>query len=242
MAGIHTQLYLFWLPEIAFTALFIRAGYPYPTKKAFWLKMCASTLFLLHGLAAYILTPAQGAFGRWVAAGLALGWFGDIFLTLHPFLPPHTSARTRALVTLPGGIAFFFGHAAYVIACTRLFGAQAFSLPVFAGVWLALMALPAALHAVLRVQLGRYAAPIVVYALGITAMAAYACCIAVRGYSDAGRALLIAAPLLFVVSDSTLGLRTFTKDRFHSIGVRTVCLGAYYAAQMLFGLSILYLQ
>lgn len=237
---IAAAMALCWAAQIVFTSLFIRAGYPKSTKKAFLLKMCASSLFVLNGALAYRLADAPGAYGKWVLAGLVCGWIGDIFLTIHPFLPPDAGQKTMFIVMVPGGIAFLLGHAAYVVALTRLSGVSAFSLPLFFGVWAVLMAVIAALYRLLRLDAGRFLVPITIYALALTAMASFACTIALRGYSNpAARAVLIAAPLLFITSDCTLAARSFCKDRFRSIGVRILYLGTYFAAQMLFGLSVL---
>ena len=242
-SGGKAALLLCWAAQVVFTSLFIRAGHPYSTKKAFWFKMCASSLFVLQGVLAYCLASDPGAYGKWILAGLVFGLVGDVFLTIQPFLPPDAGQKTTIIVMAPGGVAFLLGHVAYVVALTRLSGAAAFSLPVFFGVWAALAVTITVLYRLIRLDAGRFLIAIAIYGLALTAMASFACTIALRGYTDpVARAALIAAPLLFVVSDCTLALRTFCPDRFRSIGVRILFLGTYYIAQMLFGLSVVFLR
>lgn len=233
-------LLLCWTAQIVFTSLFIRAGYPRSTKTAFWFKMCAGSVFVLHGVLAYTLASSDGTYGKWILTGLAFGLIGDIFLTIHPFLPPNADKATITFVILSGGAAFLLGHIAYAAALTRLSGAASFSLPIFLGVWACLMTVLVSLYLLLRLQMGRFLLPILIYALALTAMVSFACTIALRGYSSpAACAVLIAAPLLFITSDCTLAIHSFCKDRFQSIGTRILYLGTYFAAQMLFGLSVL---
>ena len=50
--------------------------------------------------------------------------------------------------------------------------------------------------------------------------------------------VLVTAPLLFIISDSTLGLKFTDRERFGTLKIRLVTLITYYAAQMLFAYTI----
>jgi len=152
-----------------------------------------ATMVALVGVAATI-QPAAAAQQRWWLLALALGLCGDVLLML-----PQDGF-------VAGLGAFLLGHIAYIA------GFQAAGVPATAvGLWLAplllvlLVVLPRAIRGVIKAGRGTLVAPVVVYALVISVMAASALA--------SGSRLAAAGGLLFLGSDGLIAYRRFVGDR-----------------------------
>lgn len=230
-----------WIVEAVFAALFILTGFPRSTKKGFMFKMFACALFMANGLYAYLLS-AWTAYGVTILIGLLCGWIGDVFLTLDPFIRHRQSRKLSMTLIIIGGSFFLFGHIAYIAAfLQQLLTAHAFRvLPLLlaTGGVLACFALTFALC---KVKAGKLFIPLAIYAAGLACMCGLGICAALFVFSGriVTQCVLIAAPLLFAFSDVTLAMRSADKERFESLPMRAFCLGAYFLAQMLLGVSIM---
>jgi uncharacterized membrane protein YhhN len=233
---------LFFL-EAVFAALFIKAGWPESTKKGFFFKMCACAVFLLNGFYAFRSTEIR-YFSLAIIAGLAAGFLGDIFLTLDPFIKDKKS-KVNMVVIITGGICFLFGHIAYILAFVRTLISKGLFRPVLiCSCWAAAFILFVVIKAALRVKFGKLTAPVFAYAAIIIFMLSCAVCLAVYGIEGKplAKTALIAAPVLFIVSDFSLVLKFFDKERFNTLPVRAINLVTYFLSQMLLGLSIWYVM
>lgn len=229
-----------WIVEALFAALFIVTGYPKGTKKGFVFKMLACALYTANGLYAYSLS-AKTVYGVTILAGLACGWLGDVFLSLHPFTQENQSRKLTLILRAFGGLFFLLGHAAYMAAFVHLLlSAHAFRFLPFAIAMGGVLACFALVFRFSKVSAGRFTAAIAVYAVGLAGMCALAINAALLVFSGrpVPQIILIAAPLLFAFSDVTLALRVADSKRFESLPMRTVSLGAYFLAQMLLGLTV----
>lgn len=229
-----------WIVEALFAALFIVTGYPKGTKKGFVFKMLACALYTANGLYAYSLS-AKGSFGVMILAGLICGWLGDVFLALDSLSESKQNRKLTLILRAFGGLFFLLGHAAYMAAFVYLLlSAHAFRFLPFAIAMGGVLACFALVFRFSKVNAGRFAAPVAVYAVGLAGMCALAICAALLAFGGqtVTQCILIAAPLLFAFSDVTLALRVADKDRFESLPMRTVSLGAYFLAQMLLGLTV----
>src|ERR1700694_1946915 len=146
-----------------------------------------ATMVALVGVAATI-QPATAAQQRWWLLALALGLCGDVLLML-----PQDGF-------VAGLGAFLLGHIAYIA------GFQAAGVPATAvGLWLAplllvlLGVLPRAIRGVIKAGRGTLVAPVVVYALVISVMAASALA--------SGSRLAAAGGLLFPRGGGAIGHR-----------------------------------
>lgn len=232
---------LLFIAEAIFSSLFIKEGFPKATKKGFCFKMCAATVFVLHGIYAY----SQGikdAFAISIIVALVFGFFGDLFLALSPFIK-NKESKLLIFYMLLGGLFFLSEHVTYIVTFAKeLKKEDAFNAVIFGGVLLAVLIIGVVLTVTLKLKLGKFTVPIIIYAIAISSMLAISICLAVKaGGNIKLQAILIAAPILFVISDSTLVLKIFDKKRFDNMPVRIINLGTYFLAQMLFGLSILYI-
>lgn len=234
-------LVILWIAEAFFAALFILAGHPVSTKRGFWFKMAACALFISNGLYAFSLS-GKTEYGATIAAGLIAGCIGDIFLALDPFIRDHQDKKLTMTLYLIGGAFFLIGHFAYITAFTRmLYMAKAFHFLPFTAAWGGILIVMAMVIRISEIQSGKIAIPIAIYAVFLGCMFALAVCAAAYRYADQTvmQSILIGAAALFVTSDVTLALKTADKTRFGGLGMRLLCLVAYFLAQMLFGLSIL---
>ena len=232
---------LLFVAEIIFSFLFIKEGYPEATKKGFCFKMCAAAVFVLNGIYAYY-QGEKGAYAISIIIALIFGFWGDLFLALSPFVK--NSKNEKKLVTffvLFGGIFFLLEHVTYIVTFAKeLKEKAAFNAVIFISVLLTVLIIGVALTVFLKLKLGKFTVPIIIYAIAISSMLAISVCLAINGVGNLKmQIILFCAPILFVISDSTLVLKIFDKKRFDNMLVRSINLSTYFLAQMLFGLSIL---
>jgi uncharacterized membrane protein YhhN len=153
----------------------------------------------------------------WVLAGLGFSFLGDVFLMLR---------RKRFL---PGLASFFAAHVCYIGAFLSTMSSH-LSFGTL---------LPFFIYALFMMQrlapyLGKMKAPVVLYIVAITIMAA----LAAERYVGAGgtkRLFAFVGALLFVVSDSVLAADRFMK-KFPA--AQAVILSTYFVAQTLIALSV----
>ena len=198
-------------------------------------------IYLLNGFYAFRSTEIR-YYSLAIIAGLIAGFFGDIFLTLDPFIRDKKS-KVNMIVIIIGGICFLFGHIAYILAFVRtLINKDLFRPALIFGVWAGAFILFIAVKSALKVNFGKLTVPVFVYAVIIIFMLSCAVCLAVYGIEGnlPAKTALIAAPVLFIISDFSLVLKFFDKERFNSLPVRIINLGTYFLSQMLLGLSIWY--
>lgn len=234
---------ILFIAEIIFASLFIKAGYPKATKKGFSFKMCAATVFVLNGIYAYF-QGEKSAYTISIIIALIFGFWGDLFLALSPFVKNKESSKKLLTVfMLIGGIFFLLEHVTYIVTFAKeLKERDAFNVLIFACVLLAVLAIGIITAVVLKLKLGKFTVPILIYALGISSMLAISVCLAISLSGNIKMQLILfTAPILFIISDSTLALKIFDKKRFDNMPVRIINLLTYFIAQMLFGLSILYI-
>ena len=176
-------------------------------------KSLASASFLACAMAAGAWSTPYGA---WVLIGLTLSWIGDVCLL---------SREKRPFVA--GLLAFLLAHVAYG-AAFLVAGVDASA----TGLALLLLAIPAFVTSrwLLPNVEERMKTPVVAYIVVITGMLA----LGVGAFFASGRALLLAAPALFYLSDLTVARDRFVQPGFAN---RLVGLPLYYAGQILFALS-----
>lgn len=234
-------LIILWIAEAVFAALFILTGHPVSTKSGFWFKMAACGLFIANGLYAFLLS-GKTEYGVTISAGLIAGCIGDVFLALDPFIRDRKDKKLSLTLFVIGGAFFLIGHFAYITAFARmLYTTKTFRFLPFAAAWGGILIVMALVIRLSGIHAGKIAIPIAVYAVFLGCMFALAVCAATFRYTGqiVMQSILIGAAALFVTSDVTLALKSADKTRFGSLGMRMLCLVAYFLAQMMFGLSIL---
>ena len=229
---------LFFTAEFVFAFFFCRAGWPQSTKKGFYFKMAASTVFLLFGILCGRLAGIE-TYRNLIICGLALGWAGDVFMTADPFLK-NKSKAAKAAAGILGGLAFLAGHICYIAAFWLLLlpGSRGLVYVYIAAV-AALMCVVIIIKQALKIRLGKITPAVALYAVMLLSMLVFAWRLAFTG----GRAALFGAvtaqgALMFVVSDFTLALKLFAGKRFDTLTVRAVYIYTYFFAQMLIAGSL----
>lgn len=191
-----------------------------------WAKAAASSGFVAAAVAA---GAADTAYGGWVLGALCLGWVGDIALV---------SARRRWF--LLGLAAFLLSHLTYIGAFATVDPHAVVAVLVAAG-----LLGPAALVArwLWPHLAGDMRGPVMAYIAVITAMVAAASGAAagtgpalLPALSAGGwRATVVVAAVAFYLSDVSVARDRFVAPGF---GNRIWGLPLYYAAQLLFALSV----
>ena len=224
--------------EFVFATLFCRAGWPKSTKKGFFFKMAASSVFLISGILCGIVSKNE-SYRNLIIAGLALGWIGDVFMTFDPFLV-NKSKAAKAAAGVMGGLAFLAGHIFYIIAFfMMLYPGSSKTVCALVIMIAVLMGVVIVIKSALRVKLGKLAPAVAIYAVMLLTMLSSAWLLAVTGGESAPfGAAAAAGPMLFVVSDFTLALKLFAGKRFDTLGVRRIYIYTYFFAQMLIAGSI----
>jgi len=184
-----------------------------PASWRVWPKAAASVGFIVLAL---VSRATDTAYGKWVLVALALGWVGDVALTLR-----------RPAWFMVGLAAFLMSHLAYV-AAFQVHGLRAIATTVTLGLLLLVAGvvgrwlLP---HVPRDMQV-----PVIAYIAVITVMVAAA----TGAASDGAPWPVLPAAVLFFLSDLAVA-----RDRFVNPGIpnRIVGLPMYYAAQILFAAS-----
>ncbi len=174
------------------------------------------TMIMIISLAWERTVGHPSAYGYLILAGLCLSLFGDVFLMLSP------------RYFRPGLMAFLAAQALYISAFSRNLGALSFT-----PLWV-ILAYGALVFLVLYRGLGKYRWPVLVYILTISAMSWLALN---RHFSRLDQNSLLAAigALLFLASDSVNAVNRFRRP-FGA--AQAIILSTYFAAQLLFALSV----
>lgn len=171
---------------------------------------------MLAILALVLLSPAPLAgYPALIALGLVCSLAGDVFLMLRP------------VRFLAGLVAFLVAHLVYIVAFSTL------ATPAGLVDALLLLGLGVVIYGILWPGLGRLRLPVLGYVLAIVTMV-WAAWSAWRGLGTQSSAVGAAGALLFLISDTSLGIARF---RYRFPGAQLVTLGTYYLGQWLIALS-----
>ncbi|MBQ7741235.1 MAG: lysoplasmalogenase, partial [Eubacterium sp.] len=164
-------------------------------------------------------------------------------LSFEPFLKGENKKRDNIICMVIGAAFFFGGHIAYTIAFIReLKVKDAFNPIVFIIAWVGFITAGIIVKIALKVSLGNLTIPILIYTICLTAMGAMSLSLAIYGLDSAyQKAIMLIAPIFFIISDATLGLKFGDTVRFGKKKIKYLTLITYYTAQMLFGYSITFL-
>jgi len=174
------------------------------------------TMIMVISLAFERVTILPSVYGYFILSGLCLSLLGDIFLML-----PVKYFR-------PGLLAFLAAQVLYILAFSRGLRTPSFSSLLIILVYAGLVFL------VLYRSLGRYQWPVLFYVLAISAMAWLAVSRHL-GLLERSSLLAMIGALLFLFSDSVNAVNRFKKPFWLA---QILILGTYFAAQLLFALSI----
>lgn len=200
------------------------------TELKYVLKTAASFCFVLAG----IMCAAEAEdFAPWksvVLTGLVLGMLGDIFLSSGSVV---SEKKTADLLSLVGGAFFLLGHVAYAVWLLTF--ADGFNLwLLFLVFGLPALLLVLGLTGVFRA--GKMLLPAAVYATLLGLMTAAAVNVYVRMPGETISRYVAAAGPLFAFSDLLLAWYNFGHTDKNL--VKYVYMPAYYAAQLLFALTL----
>lgn len=198
-------------------------------------KLAAALLFCATAVVAMAQRSEPMSFAAtWMLVGLFLGLIGDIVLGLDRFVPP----KGRGNLLLIGGVPFFFGHIAYIVALLSL---------GYVNPWL-LFLIPLALVIIwvlARVlSLKKYLTPFMLYSLVLAGLMITTLSIAIAQRGTALGRIMILPGIVFTFSDISLLFDRFYRNKktgernpafFYMVAI------PYFSAQALFALSVQYL-
>ena len=227
--------------DMIFASLYIKFGLPTVTKRSYCYKMFASGLFVVNGLVGYFVYN-NGVFAKWVLLGLVFGCLGDIVIALEPFIKDNEKKKKHNTIAVTcGGVLFFFGHLLYIVAFLKELSITKAFIPVlYFSIVGGVVGLGFLTFLLTKIRMGKFTVPILFYAIAITSMFALSVNIAITNTTGGllFKIIMFVAPLFFVISDTTIVLRFFNKEKYGTYPIRIVNLGTYFIAQMLFGLAI----
>jgi uncharacterized membrane protein YhhN len=174
------------------------------------------TMIMVISLAWERVTILPSVYGYLILSGLCLSLVGDVFLML------------PAKYFRPGLLAFLAAQVLYILAFGR--GLKAFALFPF----LVILGYAGLVFLFLYRSLGKYRWPVLGYILAISGMAWLAVSRHL-GLLDQSSLLAMVGALLFLFSDSVNAVNRFKKPFWLA---QILILGTYFAAQLLFALSI----
>ncbi len=174
------------------------------------------TMVLIISLAWERAVPLPSFYGYLVISGLCLSLLGDVFL----MLPGHKIKS--------GLLAFLAAHVLYILAFCQ--GIQVRSLLVA----VPMLVLGAVIYALIFRNIKRLRLPVLIYIL-VVSLLAWVTVNRYLTFADQKSLIVMAGGLLFFFSDSALALNRFRKKFWLA---EILILSTYFAAQLLFALSI----
>jgi uncharacterized membrane protein YhhN len=174
------------------------------------------TMIMVISLAFERVTILPSVYGTFILSGLCLSLLGDIFLML------------PARYFRPGLLAFLAAQVLYILAFSHGLRTLSFS-PL-----LIVLAYAGLVFLFLYRSLGKYRWPVLFYVLAVSAMAWLAVSRHL-GLMERSSLLAMIGALLFLFSDSVNAVNRFKKSFWLA---QILILGTYFAAQLLFALSI----
>lgn len=233
--------------EFAAVPVFLKHYWPQRCKKSFMWKTVASSLFVLAGFFAMKASGNSTPYADMIIWGLVFGMLGDLFL--------HALSQKMVLLVI-GVIAFLTGHIFYIVGIHQAIKTTYPDAAVFA--WYELLAIAVVVVLVLCImifaKLIKTDQPLILvglsgYLVFLTTMLvkAFSFVIGEWAYGTNDNVLMLIltvalGALLFFISDLTMGLMMLNKERFETKMMRCFNIGTYYAAQILLGSSIFFVQ
>lgn len=233
--------------EFAAVPIFLKHYWPQRCKKSFMWKTVASSLFVLAGFFAMKASGNSSPYAEMIVWGLFFGLLGDLFL--------HALSQKMVLLVI-GVIAFLTGHIFYVIGIHKAIKTTYPDAAVFA--WYEILAIILVVVMVLGImlltKLIKTDQPLILvglsgYLVFLTTMLvkAFSFVIGEWAYGTNDNVLMLIltvalGALLFFISDLTMGLLMLNKERFETKMMRYFNIGTYFAAQILLGSSIFFVQ
>jgi alkenylglycerophosphocholine hydrolase len=201
-------------------ALAIAADWEERRHRAFFVLKPLTTLLIIAVAASL---SVQGPYAQAVLVALALSLCGDVFLMYGD------GARASDRAFIAGLVSFLLAHVAFVFAFALELRA-----PALPG-WLAAVVFYAvALLFVLLPRAGRLKLPVLVYCLVLAAMV-FAAAARHASFHDTDALRAVLGALLFLVSDSLLGIRRFV-GRYRA--AQALILSTYWSAIGLIAWSV----
>lgn len=196
------------------------------------LKTVASLCFVLIGVLCLIKSDVFYGWKALVLTALILGMLGDIFLSSDNVVP---DKKSLGLLNISGGAFFLVGHIIYVVWLMRF--VDGFNLWLLFIVF-GLPALIALLSVTGVFKTGKLLLPVMVYAAFLGLMLAAAVNTYIAMPEETVAAYIVSAGALFTFSDLMLAYYNFGHKE--QTFIKYAYMPAYYAAQILFALTILF--
>ena len=165
-----------------------------------------------------------------ICIALLFGLFGDVFLGIKEVAP---SFRKKLIPT--GTVYFMISHIVTIVALSGLYGMAYISIPFFGvGVILAIAVIKLA-----KMKISKSLVPALCIYYGLLVWKIAFSIWLVHQEVNTGNILILISSVLFIASDSFLGILYFTPIKRKNLFV-TAELSTYYPAQILLALSVLF--
>jgi len=201
-------------------------------------KTCGSMTFVCIGIFAFYLSQPAAEdmrYGLAIIVGLILGMLGDIFLCLYDV---KQNPQRKNMIQTVGIIFFFLGHICYMFNFLTLQPIKLYLLPIVAILPIVYVIL-AAKKVLTTTFIQNVMLTIYYCALGVLLMSSIN--LIVLNGATAFTIVVLIATVLFISSDTVLGLSWFApKAKLHKDHDYYIIL-SYYAAQCLFAMSIYFI-
>lgn len=232
---------LFILQAIT-TPIFLKAEIPEPSKKSLFWKMICSTLFIITAVFAMVFVKNYSLFAILMLIGFFFSWWGDFLL--------HVSGKPIFFIF--GLISFLIGHimyiSAYTVAMQKIFPEASFiGIPEMIAYIIIICTALFSLNN-LCVEFGDAYLPCLIYLCTIGVMVVKAFSFAIHIIINCATPspiftgiMLMAGAILFMLSDYSLAILTFTKGIKQHGKLRNFNIWTYFFGQMCLGITILFI-
>ena len=219
-----------------FAYLFIRDGFPAPTKQSLVYKLIASSMFILFGL--YVMVFLNSSYGGiyedLIMTGLFVSLFGDFFWSADAFMENHSN-HAKEIAYGIGGVFYVSANMCYTVAFLKAAVSEGWHLDLmFFVVLLLLFAVLMVGKQLLGVKLTRQPVAVLLYALMLCLLVTAGGTLSLHQneYGVASLALL-GGSLLYLLSNICSGLKFLHPERYDNLLIRAVQVMSYYVAQIL---------
>lgn len=247
--GLKILLGICYLLFLIFVPLYDKAYWPEPTKKSLTFKMIAATAFVGIGIAGMFVADNSSQYAIMMIIGLALGWFGDLFMHI-----PHPPGNPRMSLVYLGATGFLIGHIFYAYAfvnstATLVSDYNFFTIPEIIAFVVIFVTFALMLEPVFKFRFNNMFMKVTlhIYSVFLIIMLIKSFVFGVTYYISGaenglmGMIILLVGAVFFFASDFTLGLRLIGGGQGNKT-IKTVSLYAYFIAQLLLATSILFIK
>lgn len=202
------------------------------------LKMVCASMFVIVGALA-INKIGMNEYAKYMFAGLVCSWFGDLFL--------HIPGKAKNICAVFGVIGFLAAHIMYLTAYNGKLKSINPANKLLSGTEVLIILILIVIYVIIflafKTPMSPVHIPLLLYMFCLLAMCIKAISLGaiIRGSNTVGAVFLSLGGIMFVLSDTTLGLLMFNKKLKTNFRLKIFNIATYFVGQLLLAATILFI-